>query len=683
MPNQESLSLLRIILEAKDKNTKDVLNGVGRSLSSLGSVATGVVLGGLTLAAGAIAGIGVAAFNVANDLQTTTKDIQASLGLTAEEAQRVGRVALEVFGDNFAGSIEEAGDAVVIVRQQLKKLNEDELADATKNAFRLADTFDVDLNSSLNAASVLMEQFGLSQEEAFDLITTGFQRGLDTSGDFLESITEYGNLFGQAGASADQFFSVLESGLQGGVLGTDKAGDLFKEFTVRLVDGSKTTGEAMTALFGDSTQAIFDQIRDGSLTSVEAFDLINQSIASIEDPLLKNQLGVALMGTQFEDMGADAVAAINLTSTSLSEMAGATDGLNVKYETLGALIEGAWRKIQVVMVPIGEKLLELGNMAMPVVETALARIGEALPIVTDKLTQFGDWIFDVGIPAAIEFAQPIIDQIIPAVEDLNTQGQALAADALALMTKGFADFKSGLDIFKPIFDAVATVISTRISEATMRFDDFNRRAAPIFLDFTQRFKETWDAAGPVIKDAFERISVAIGDMILALGLAKEGSTNADEAIVSLKSALDAIVIGVQLVTVTLQGIAWALEQVSAAIQIAIGLWDQMGQIVEEVGDRIPEWLRPGSPPPLFFALRDINRALDEMPDLDDKFSFDGQPPPGAGASAMTGGLVAAPASTNGGGHTFNITIHANDEEGGRRAGNGFVDSLRDRGLVLT
>ena len=43
---------------------------------------------------------------------------------------------------------------------------------------------------------------------------------------------------------------MLETGLAGGVLGTDKAADLFKEFTLRITDGSKSSEDALGELSG-------------------------------------------------------------------------------------------------------------------------------------------------------------------------------------------------------------------------------------------------------------------------------------------------------------------------------------------------------------------------------------------------------------------------------------------------
>lgn len=77
----------------------------------------------------------------------------------------------------------------------------------------------------LNSAAALQKKFGLSSQEALDFIVTGFQKGLNNSDDFLDSIGEYANLFAEGNVTADQIFSLMETGISGGVLGTDKMAD--------------------------------------------------------------------------------------------------------------------------------------------------------------------------------------------------------------------------------------------------------------------------------------------------------------------------------------------------------------------------------------------------------------------------------------------------------------------------
>lgn len=235
-------------LDDAQKEASSFRDRLSKTIGDGFKIAQAVAVAAAAAIAVAVIGIGVAAFGVSNDVATATANIQAELGTTAEESERLAAIAADVWGNNFAGSITEAAGAVGLIRQQLGDLADNELQRATENAFRLQDVFGVEVPESVDAARTLMEQFGLTSEQAFDFIAKGFQNGLNRSDDFLDTIGEYSVQFASGGADAGQFFSLLESGLQGGMLGTDRAADAFKEFRVRIQDGSDATAEALESI---------------------------------------------------------------------------------------------------------------------------------------------------------------------------------------------------------------------------------------------------------------------------------------------------------------------------------------------------------------------------------------------------------------------------------------------------
>lgn len=52
----------------------------------------------------------------------------------------------------------------------------------TENAMTLEDTFDMDMSESLRGAEALMTHFGLTSEQAFDLLAAGAQNGFHGNG---------------------------------------------------------------------------------------------------------------------------------------------------------------------------------------------------------------------------------------------------------------------------------------------------------------------------------------------------------------------------------------------------------------------------------------------------------------------------------------------------------------------
>lgn len=276
---------------------------------------------------------------------------KVSTGANADELERFGNVTENLWDKGIGQSIGEVAEAVVLASKKMKTANEDSLVLAAGSALSIQRVFGDDTSKVISAAAELVKKFGLTYEESFDFITEGYQRGLDASGDFLDSILEYSVQFSNAEADAGQFFSVLETGLQGGVLGTDKAADMFKEFSIRIVDGSKTTQEALGQL-GINAQAFVRQITDGNITRAEAFDIITKKLAGLDSQVIQSQAGAGLLGTQFEDLGNKAALGVDTARTKISDLKGAASGLEDQYNTLGKEIDRAMRHLRTSMVNV-------------------------------------------------------------------------------------------------------------------------------------------------------------------------------------------------------------------------------------------------------------------------------------------------------------------------------------------
>lgn len=335
---------------------------------------------------GALRGIGVAAvqmagqviqalgsavasaFDFAGQSVEAQKNLQAEFGLTADEAERLNDVAANLFVGGVGGSIGEVSEMVALARQQLGLLNETDLSNVTNGAAAVADTFDSDYSQVINAVKSIKNNFpGTTEAQALDLITKGFQNGLNASGDLLESITEYSPQFGGGSASAQQFFGIMQSGLKGGVLGTDKIADAFKEFNLRILDGSDATKKALDKL--GLTHLIKD-LNQGKVTAADALGFITQKLSNV-DEATKRQTGVALLGTQFEDLGFDVDAYSGIVGTAFSNIEGATNSLQKKYETLGSMWENTKRQGLDALEPIGELGISIGQRLTPAISALI------------------------------------------------------------------------------------------------------------------------------------------------------------------------------------------------------------------------------------------------------------------------------------------------------------------------
>jgi len=134
--------------------------------------------------------------------------------------------------------------------------------------------------------------------------------------------------------------------------------DAIKELGIRTKDQSKTTHEGYKLLNLNAEQ--FEQaIAGGGKTAQKATQKIFQALGKIEDPVKRNAAGVALFGTQFEDLEYEAIKAMGEARSQFDMTRETMENVkNVKYDTIGMAFQGIGRALETNFIqPIGKKLL--------------------------------------------------------------------------------------------------------------------------------------------------------------------------------------------------------------------------------------------------------------------------------------------------------------------------------------
>lgn len=459
-----TVASLQAVLELSKDKFESGLGGAKDALGKLGPVAAtagGAIAAGVGIGVAAITGVGVAAFNTASDLKAASGDFAASLGISNEAAEKYEETMKGIFANNFGEDFADIGESLATISKTMLEIDDTQLQKATESALAIRDAFDKDVSESADAADALMAQFGLTSEQAFDFIASGLQNGLDRSDDFLDTIREYSNQFGDAGFSADQMFSILQSGLQSGVLGTDKIADAVKEMNIRLTEGGTAVQEGFGAIGLDFEQ-ISASVAAGDETWADYFDNIVSGLQSIEDPIARQQAAVAIFGTMAEDLGPQFLDSLDPALSTLQDMTGATEALNAQYNTMGDAIEGFKRRALVAIEPIGEVLLELANKAMPFIDEFLTK---AAPLFDEFAASLGD-----QLPALMASLGDSLSRIAT-VFGLTTEGASGMDAALAILkgtldlilvvidkiAVGFAKFAEALEIAKGLGQQIATI----------------------------------------------------------------------------------------------------------------------------------------------------------------------------------------------------------------------------------
>ena len=172
------------------------------------------------------------------------------------------------------------------------------------SASALSGTFGTDARENMIAANALMKEFNLTQQEAFDLMEQGYLSGANSQGDMLASVREYSAQVKASGGDANTLFNILSRAGKEGIY-SDKGIDVVKEFGLRIREQTTSTSDAMKKAFGDEfTNQIFGSINDGSMTSVQALELVAEKMKDTTIPTNQLQTVIAdLFGGAGEDAG--------------------------------------------------------------------------------------------------------------------------------------------------------------------------------------------------------------------------------------------------------------------------------------------------------------------------------------------------------------------------------------------
>ena len=388
------------------------------------AVAVGGAVGGIAVATGkAVVEAGKYLADLGNEYNTAINQLSAATGATGDELDALGESVKNIYAQGLGDDFADVADGLAAT-QQASDLTGEALERATAAGFNLRDVFDYDVSESARAASALMKNFGIDAEEAYGLIAVGAQNGADKNGDLLDTLNEYSPQFAALGLSADQFIGTLVEGADAGLFSIDKVGDAVKEFNIRAKDGSDTSREAFESL-GLNADKMFAAFAAGGDTAEAAFFDTVEALNSMDDPLARNAAGVALFGTQFEDLEAGVLPVLASIETAAYDGAAALQQINdVKYNDLGSAFEAIKRSAEVSLLPMASMIANTLTALAPILRETFEAIA---PVITDTLNTCMPFVqqFLVGMGEALQTVLPMVSQLAAGL--LPLLGQLVSA----------------------------------------------------------------------------------------------------------------------------------------------------------------------------------------------------------------------------------------------------------------
>ena len=423
--------------------------GFDVDLSAEGAEASDSLLDGFggLLAGGAVAALFVDGFNTGVEQEGANNRTAASLGLSDAETAELGAVAGELYADAYGESIEEVNSALrgIIVNVDGVDLASGELDDLGIQALDLASIMEEDVARVTRGTGQLIRN-GLvaDAEEGFDLITAAAQRlPQEMQGELIDTTEEYAADLQALGLTGAEAFGGLTAAVGAGARNIDLAADAYREFSIRAIDGSATSAAGFEAL-GLNAETMTAQIALGGDAARDGLSETIQALVDLDDAALQEQAGVALFGTRFEELGIDAIAALDPATAALTIMGDEAETAGERLNSgFGVQIESAKRSLQAGFVTV------MTEGVIPAIEflsendAALAALAVTLgTLLVPSLISTGTAALSAAVGTTL-FGAPII----------------LVAAGLAGLTAGLIWAYENVDFFRESVDIASAFIT--------------------------------------------------------------------------------------------------------------------------------------------------------------------------------------------------------------------------------
>lgn len=373
----------------------------------------------------AVAGGGIdKAIETALDSSKLKTKIDISFNVPEESKKSVEAAirGIEAYGVDGAEALEG-------VRRQwaLNKTASDEANTAlVKQAATISQTYEgIDFTELIQETNEISSELGISQEGAMGMADALLKVGFPP--EQLDIIAEYGGQLTRAGFKAEEVQAIMEAGIETGTWNIDNLLDGLKEGRVKLNEFAQGADKALKEALdgsGIATEQIEQwgaAVAKGGSEGSQAMVEVAKAIDAIEDPIKKNQVGVKVLATMYEDQGQNITNTLINASKKTVDFKKNQDQLNdsvkkldsspaVKFQKAMADLKIALEPVLEVITNVISKLAEwISNnpklaATLATIATVIAIISGAIlalmPIITTIMSIVGVVASALGVATA-------------------------------------------------------------------------------------------------------------------------------------------------------------------------------------------------------------------------------------------------------------------------------------------
>lgn len=391
----------------------------------------------------------------------------------------------------------------------------------------------VDFTELIREVNEIASELEITDEQALALVNSLLKAGFPPGE--IDIIAEYGQQLTRAGYSAEEIQAVFSAGLETGTWNIDNLVDGIKEGRVKMAEFGAEVPKAMeellskTDISAEQFQAWGRAVAEGGEGGRQALQDVTAWLGTVEDATVRNELGVQIFGTMWEDQGENISETLLNMDNHLQSVDQTQQGLNSTVESMNAdpavRFEQAMQDLKGAIAPLAEKFAELATVVanfvsenpelVAIVMGLVGAITTLLPIITAASSLFtalsvGGTLVGAGFGAIIGPAAAIVGAIVAVIGigvALYKNWDTIQAKASEIWG-GITSFLSGVwegvkEAWSVFWDGVGTWLSEK-------WNGLKETAGTAFEGVKEKISGAWESVKTDAGSAWSGIMSKLG-----------------------------------------------------------------------------------------------------------------------------------------------------------------------------
>lgn len=412
----------------------------------------------------------------------------------------------------------DAEESLAGVRRQWalnKDISDEANASIVKGAATIAQSYEgIDFTELIQETYEIGSELGITQESALGMVDALLKMGFPP--EQLDIIAEYGSQLTRAGFKAEEVQAIMEAGVETGSWNIDNMLDGLKEGRIQLTEFAQGADKALKEAL-DGSGIATEQIEkwgaavakggsDGSKAMVE----VAKAIEGIEDPVKKNQVGVKVLATMFEDQGQNLTNTLINASEKTVDFQKNQDKLNESIKKMDASpavkFQKAMQDLQVALKPVLSVIADVISKVAewisnnPKLAATLTAVAMAIGIISGAIMALAPIVmtvmsfFEIGALAAAGLVAGIPLLIA-----------ALAAIGIAIY-KNWDDIKNWtIEAWNSIKEYLIELWDGIVQSSSEAWTSFLETMHSFFDPIGQFFSDLWTGIGEICSSTWNSI----------------------------------------------------------------------------------------------------------------------------------------------------------------------------------